>query len=140
MKDQQKLLDEVQHLRAIIQQKDAALAESALHLQQHSFLLAQKDAELGQARFQLSQARAAPSRYQMAGQHLQHQQQMAEMHHVINRDRQQLCQHVHRLQDQVSFLQTELHAVNTDKRELRKNTGTSTKQRPVSCSQPTGNF
>ncbi len=115
------LVDESEQLKVIIQQKDAALAESTFHLQQHSFLLAQKDAELGRTRFQLDQARAASNRYQrdqMTDQHC-HQQQMAEMHHVVNRDRQQFDQHLHRLQDQVNFLQTELHTVSSDKMALQ---------------------
>ncbi len=111
VQDHQRLVDEVQHLKTVIQEKDVALAESAVQVHQHSFLLAQRDAELVHTQFQLRQA-SASLQYSHYPQH--HHQQMAEIHRAINRDTQQLQQHLHCLQGQVGFLQAELHAANAE--------------------------
>ncbi len=108
---------EVQRLMAVIQERDHALAEGAAQLQQCSFLLAQRDTELMHTNFQLARA---SQRVRMNSHYPHHhQQQMAEINHLISRDRQQLHQHLHFLQDQVRFLQEQLHTAHADQRALQ---------------------
>ncbi len=118
VQDHQGLVDEVRRLKAVVKERDHALADRTAQLQQHSFWLAQRDTELMHTHFQLRPVRASLQYY---SPHPQHQQQlhMAEMHRVMQRDRQEFQQHLHCLQDQVDFLQNELHAVNTHQRVLQ---------------------
>ena len=115
----QRLVDEVQYLRAVIHQKDASLADSAFHLQQHSYMLAQRDAELGRLHVQLDQSRVATAGYRRDQTARQYMYQQSRPHmtefNMLLMDNRDMCHGLRCLQGEVSYLQEELHTARQQK-------------------------